>query len=113
MTEKEALSRHDRIRYNLLNREDKEAVDVAFDALRERDALMAEINGMCHLCRHYNNGSGSEVCHRCGDDNNFEWRGARKCTACDGGFGDNTREFAELGYEFCPRCGRRLEEETT
>ena len=33
MKREEALSRRDRVRYNLLNREDKEAVDIAFDAL--------------------------------------------------------------------------------
>ena len=33
MTREEALERYDRIRYSLLNAEDKAAVDVAFDAL--------------------------------------------------------------------------------
>ncbi len=37
MTREEAIERHERIRYNLLNREDKAAVDVAFEALREQD----------------------------------------------------------------------------
>ena len=32
------------------------------------------------------------------------------CSACDGGFGDNTLKYAEWGYKFCPYCGRRLEE---
>lgn len=36
MTREEALTRYDRIRYNLLNSEDKAAVDVAFEALREQ-----------------------------------------------------------------------------
>lgn len=36
MTREEAIERYDRIRYNLLNREDKAAVDVAFDALMEQ-----------------------------------------------------------------------------
>jgi hypothetical protein len=36
VTREEAIERYDRIRYNLLNREDKAAVDVAFDALREQ-----------------------------------------------------------------------------
>lgn len=39
MTREEAIERYDRIRYNLLNREDKAAVDVAFDALREQEGL--------------------------------------------------------------------------
>lgn len=34
MTREEALSRYDRIRYNLLNHDDKVAVDIAFNALR-------------------------------------------------------------------------------
>lgn len=34
MTREEALERRDRIRYNLLNSDDKAAVDVAFDALQ-------------------------------------------------------------------------------
>jgi hypothetical protein len=37
VTRKEALTRYDRIRYNLLNSDDKAAVDVAFEALRERE----------------------------------------------------------------------------
>lgn len=37
MTREEAIKRYDRIRYNLLNPNDKEAVDIAFEALREQD----------------------------------------------------------------------------
>ena len=37
MTREEAINRYDRIRYNLLNPNDKEAVDIAFEALREQD----------------------------------------------------------------------------
>lgn len=36
MMREEAIERYDRIRYNLLNHDDKEAVDIAFDALREQ-----------------------------------------------------------------------------
>lgn len=36
MTREEAIKRYDRIRYNLLNHDDKEAVDIAFEALREQ-----------------------------------------------------------------------------
>lgn len=35
MTREEALERRDRIRYNLLNSDDKAAVDVAFDVLQD------------------------------------------------------------------------------
>lgn len=35
---------------------------------------------------------------------------SKGCSSCDGGFGDNTLEFAKIGYKFCPYCGRRLEE---
>ena len=38
MTGEEALNRYDRIRYNLLNSDDKAAVDVAFEALREQES---------------------------------------------------------------------------
>ena len=38
MTPEEALGRYDRIRYNLLNHDDKVAADIAFDALREKVA---------------------------------------------------------------------------
>lgn len=34
MTREEALDRYDRIRYSLLNHDDKVAVDIAFEALR-------------------------------------------------------------------------------
>lgn len=36
MTKEEAIERYDRVRYNLLNAQDKEAVDVAFEALMEQ-----------------------------------------------------------------------------
>ena len=36
MTHEEAIKRYDRIRYNLLNHDDKEAVDIVFEALREQ-----------------------------------------------------------------------------
>ena len=78
MTREEAIKRYDRIRYNLLNHEDKEAVDFAFDALKKYDALLAEIKDMCFLCRHWNNGSGDKLCESCDDEDNFEWRGAQK-----------------------------------
>lgn len=32
------------------------------------------------------------------------------CSACDGGFGDNTMVFYAGGYKHCPMCGRRLED---
>ena len=35
---------------------------------------------------------------------------SRGCSACDGGFGDNTMVFYAGGYKHCPMCGRRLEE---
>lgn len=64
MTREEAIERYDRIRYNLLNREDKAAVDVAFDALRELKKFIvvhvdeeqmcksfcAKAQGNCDLC---------------------------------------------------------------
>lgn len=54
-----------------------EAMQMAIAALRERDALMAEIKDMCFLCRHYNSGKGNELCECCDDEDNFEWRGAQ------------------------------------
>jgi hypothetical protein len=80
VTREEALNRYDRIRYNLLNSDDKAAVDMAFEALRGQDALMAEIKGMCHLCRHYNYGIGYKPCDNCDGGHNFEWRGAKEDT---------------------------------
>lgn len=41
MTGKETLKLRDRVRYNLVNREDKQAVDIAFDALEEMENLRA------------------------------------------------------------------------
>lgn len=35
---------------------------------------------------------------------------SKGCSACDGGFGDNTMVFYAGGYKHCPMCGRRLEE---
>lgn len=32
----------------------------------------------------------------------------RGCASCNGGFGDNTVEFRENHYNFCPVCGRKL-----
>ena len=51
--------------------------EMAVEALRERDALMAEIKDMCFLRRHYNSGKGNELCECCDDEDNFEWRGAQ------------------------------------
>lgn len=52
--------------------------EAAVEALRERDALMAEIKDMCFLCRHWNNGSGDKLCESCDDEDNFEWRGPQE-----------------------------------
>lgn len=41
----------------------------------ECDALLAEIEGRCDLCTHYNNGNGGKVCEHCVEDQNWEWRG--------------------------------------
>lgn len=41
MTGKEALKLRDRVKYNLVSREDKQAVDIAFDALEEMENLRA------------------------------------------------------------------------
>jgi hypothetical protein len=57
-----------------------DALKMAIAALREQDALLAEINGMCHLCRHYNYGIGYKPCDNCDGGNNFEWRGAQAVT---------------------------------
>ena len=35
---------------------------------------------------------------------------SKGCSACDGGFGDNTMVFYAGGYKHCPMCGRRLED---
>lgn len=35
---------------------------------------------------------------------------SKGCSACDGGFGDNTMVFYAGGYKHCPICGRRLED---
>jgi hypothetical protein len=35
---------------------------------------------------------------------------SKGCSACDGGFGDNTMVFYWGGYKHCPMCGRRLED---
>ncbi len=69
-----------------------QAYEMAIAALRERDALLAEIKDMCWLCRHYKNGNGGEKCVNCCDEDNFEWRGAQDlfldatkksdCTGC-------------------------------
>jgi hypothetical protein len=48
VTREEALTRYDRIRYNLLNSEDKAAVDVAFEALREQESAK---NAHCNCCK--------------------------------------------------------------
>lgn len=39
MNKEEALTRYDRIRYNLLNSDEKASVDVAFEALRGQEAV--------------------------------------------------------------------------
>lgn len=44
MTIQEALSRQDRIRYNLVNREDKEAVELVFNALRNNGVMYVLVN---------------------------------------------------------------------
>ena len=54
-----------------------DAMDMGIAALREQDALLAEIKGMCHLCRHYNHGIGYKPCDNCDGGHNFEWRGAK------------------------------------
>lgn len=35
---------------------------------------------------------------------------SKGCSACDGGFGDNTMVFYAGGYKHCPMYGRILEE---
>lgn len=55
-----------------------EALGMAIAALRERDALLAEIKDMCHLCRHYNNGFGDAACYNCCEEDAFVWRGAKE-----------------------------------
>ena len=54
-----------------------EALLVAIAALREQDALIDEIRGMCNLCKHWSNGDGNEVCHNCSWDSAWEWRGVQ------------------------------------
>lgn len=54
------------------------ALDMAIAALRERDALLAEIKDMCHLCRHYNEGKGDAACYNCCEEDAFVWRGAKE-----------------------------------
>lgn len=58
-----------------------DSLDMAIAALKDYDALMAEIKGMCFLCRHYNSGKGNELCECCDDEDNFEWRGAQESLA--------------------------------
>jgi hypothetical protein len=61
-----------------LGKEDMPYFDMAIAALKDYDALLAEIKDMCFLCRHYNNGKGNELCECCDDEDNFEWRGAQR-----------------------------------
>ena len=56
----------------------EDALRMAITALRERDALLAEIKDMCFLCSHWNNGSGDKLCESCDDEDNFEWRGPQE-----------------------------------
>ena len=79
MNREEAIGRYDRIRYNLLNSDDKAAVDVAFDALMEQ-----EEKEPCEWCFHFVND--------------------RQYLVSQG-----NGMYKEAMFEFCPMCGRRLE----
>ena len=46
MTKEEAIGRYERIRYNLLNREDKEAVDIAFVALMKQEEFESKLRAL-------------------------------------------------------------------
>lgn len=54
MTREEALSLYLEIRYNLINSRHKEAVDMAFEALRERE-VVTNVNQYGESCTHIEN----------------------------------------------------------
>lgn len=89
MTPEEALGRYDRIRYNLLNHDDKVATDIAFDALREKVARSQK----CPYCDVAKANEGVR--------NTALWVKEAQ-----------TNKWTMMGKKllFCPMCGRRLEE---
>lgn len=110
MTREEAIERYDRIRYNLLNREDKAAVDVAFDALKEQE----ERSKGCGYCR------GVESIYQHTNTTKISINSFGKARAlmvecnlcppysdcCARGVPDRSAFI----IRYCPECGRRLEE---
>lgn len=46
------------------------------NVLNERDALLEEVNGMCHACKHIVGGMATDGCKMTGEFQcTFEWRG--------------------------------------
>ena len=81
MTPQEALELEDRIVHCLPNHELKEAAYLAFDAMREQE----QREQGCGWCDYFER------------DRQFL-------------IGEGNGMYKELIYQFCPMCGRRLEE---
>ena len=97
MDRAEAIKREDRVVYNLLNHEDKEAARMAFEALREQE----QREQGCKYCREY-----ESIVEVNGDFISFDETISKgifleACT-CD--------VVLEAKVSFCPMCGRKLKE---